>query len=292
MSAIGPAALVGALAAGTAVVAAVEAGRAARLHRTRHRWAGAGPAGDAPQVPIPPRLAAALVRAGVDDAERAVLAWLGAVALAALVSTASAGGRLALVVVLVAPPIALRAAGGRLARRRTAQLPEALDAVGAGLRGGLGLAAAIEGAASVGPPLGPELARVGREVAAGRPLEAALERWRTDAPDASTALAGAALELAAAVGGPGARAVDGAAASLRDRLAAEAETDALATQAKASAAVLTLAPIAFAVLLSTLDPTAGRFLVGTPAGWLCITAGLALDAAGAVWMSALVRRSR
>jgi tight adherence protein B len=46
------------------------------------------------------------------------------------------------------------------------------------------------------------------------------------------------------------------------------------------------------VLLTSLDPTAARFLLGTPAGWLCIGAGLGLDAIGAWWMSRLVRRAR
>ncbi|HEU5083238.1 MAG TPA: hypothetical protein VFU14_07865, partial [Acidimicrobiales bacterium] len=70
------------------------------------------------------------------------------------------------------------------------------------------------------------------------------------------------------------------------------EAAALATQGKASAAVLTLAPLGFAFLLTSLDPSAGRFLLGTPVGWLCIAVGLTLDAVGAWWMAALVRRAR
>jgi len=283
------------LAGAVGATAAVAAVHEVRVHlggaSARRRWRRAV---DAPATPllVPPRIATALAQAGVDDAQRALLAWAGAAVLAALLALVSPAGRLALPVAVLGPPAAVRLASGRLARRRAAQLPDALDAVGAGLRGGLGLAGAVAGAAAVGPPLGPELAAIGRQVAAGLPLGAALQRWRAASPDPATSLAGAALGVAAAVGGPGARAVDGAAASLRHRLAAEAEADALATQAKASAAVLTVAPLVFALLLTSLDPTAGRFLLGTPAGWLCIAVGLGLDLAGACWMAALVRRAR
>jgi len=283
-----------ALAAGAAAAAvALAAGDVRRqAHARTVRRRGSWGAGHQRRAPLPAAVRAACERAAVDDPERAVAVWLGAVALAGVLALATGGGRLVLAVALVGPPVALHLSGGRLARLRMQQLPDALDAVAAGLRGGLGLAAAVEGAAAVGPPLGPELAAVGREVHGGRTLDEALARWRSLHPDPSTALAGAALGVAASVGGPGARTVDGAAASLRDRLAAEAEADALATQAKASAALLTAAPLAFAALLATLDPAAGRFLLGSPVGWICMGAGLALDVAGAAWMAALVRRSR
>lgn len=243
--------------------------------------------------PLPHPVRHALEQAGAgDDAERLVTLWLGAIATTIVAAVALPSGRILLAVALLGPPIALRLARGRAARLRAAQLPDALDAVAAGLRGGLALPAAIAGAASVGPPLGDELRAVAAEVDGGRPLAEALGRWLAAAPDGHSGLAGAALTVAAQVGGPGARAVDGASASLRDRLASEAETSALATQGRASAAVLTLAPIGFAFLLASLDPGAARFLLGTPVGWLCIAAGLGLDGIGAWWMARLVRRAR
>ena len=279
-------------AAGTVLAASLGIGGARRWQaaaRTRHRLL---PATAERTLPLPDRTRQAFRRAGLaDDADRLVAGWAAALLLALVVSFAVPSGRILFAVGLVAGPGALALAGGRSDRRRTAQLPEALDAVAAGLRGGLALPAAIAGAASVGPPLGDEVAAIAREVDAGRPLTEAVARWQAAATDPHTALAGAALTVAASVGGPGARAVDGAAASLRDRIGSEAETAALATQGRASAAVLTLAPLAFALLLSSLDPAAGRFLLGTPVGWLCITVGLSLDALGAWWMTRLVRRA-
>lgn len=245
-------------------------------------------------MPMPTRLRDAFRRAGLhEEADRLLRRWLTVLALALVGSTVVPSSRILLAVGLVAGPGCLLVAGGRESRRRTAQLPEALDAVAAGLRGGLALPAAIAGAASVGAPLGDELAALARHVDAGRPLAEAVDRWQAAAAgDPHTALAAAALTVAGGVGGPGARAVDGAAASLRERLSSDAETRALATQGRASAAVLTVAPIGFAFVLTSLDPAAGRFLLGTPIGWLCISLGLALDGVGAWWMARLVRRAR
>lgn len=232
-------------------------------------------------------------RAGLaDEAPRLLALWAATLAGTLALSVVAPSGRILFAVTLVAAPLGVVLAAGRTERRRTAQLPEALDAIAAGLRGGLALPAAIGGAASIGAPLGDELAALAAEVAAGRLLTDAVARWQQTDSDAPTALAAAALAVAAQVGGPGARAVDGAAASLRERIGSEAEAAALATQGRASAAVLTLAPLAFALLLSSLDPAAGRFLLGTPIGWLCITVGLGLDAIGAWWMARLVRRAR
>lgn len=246
----------------------------------------------APRLPVPPALAARLRRAGVSDPDLALTAWLAALALCALAAPMLPPARVLLAATLLAPPALLAVVGDREGRRRTRQLPDALDAVATALRGGTALAPAIGNAASVGPPLGAELAAIADGVANGQPLDQAVGAWAERSGDTGTGLAAAAITVAARVGGPGARAVDGAAASLRDRLDADAEASALATQGRVSALVLTLAPIAFAVLLTGLDPRAGRFLLGTPTGWLCIALGLGLDAVGAFWMSRLVRRAR
>lgn len=288
------AALTGAAAVLAIAAATSQTRRWTAAQRARHRLRTRTPPGaPGPAIPVPDLVRAWFERAGLGaDAERLVALWCLAVLAGTVLAVAAPSGRILLAVATVGPPIALQLLAGRAERQRAAQLPDALDGVAAGLRGGLALPAAVAGAASVGPPLGPELAAVANEVQGGRPLTEALARWQAGSTDAHTALAGAALSVAAQVGGPGARAVDGAASSLRDRLGNEAETSALATQARASAAVLTVAPIAFAFLLASLDPAAGRFLLGTSVGWLCIVAGLGLDALGAWWMSRLVRRAR
>lgn len=177
--------------------------------------------------------------------------------------------------------------------RRAAQLASALDRLAAALRSGASLPAALdEVGRAVEPPIGPELAGLARQAGHGRPLRRALDDWATAHGDPDTRLAATALVLATVVGAAPARAVDGVAATVRERLDVAAERRALAAQARTSALVLSVAPAAFAALLVAGDTAAAGFLLGTPAGWACLAAGLALDAAGVWWMAHLTRADR
>jgi tight adherence protein B len=175
-------------------------------------------------------------------------------------------------------------------RRREAQLPGALDRLAASLRSGASLTTALdEVGAAVDPPVGPELTGLAREAARGRPLVRVLDDWSAAHDDAGTRLTATALVLATVVGSAPARAVDGVAATVRERLDLAAERRALATQARTSSLVLSIAPVAFAALLVVTDGAAAGFLLGTPAGWVCLATGAGLDAAGAWWMVRLSR---
>ena len=243
--------------------------------------------------PAPAAVVDALRRAGVDvDAGVALRIWSAAVALAAASAVMARGGVILLVVAVVGPPAAVLAAHGRAARQRIRRLPAALDAIAAGLRGGVALRTALADVARQGGPLADELGRVAELAGAGVPLADALTHWAEAADDPPSRLAGAALVVAAQLGGPGADALDAAAASLRERAATDDEIAALSVQARLSALVLTAAPVVFAVLLTSLDPASARFLLGTPTGWACLIIGGALDLAGALWMARLVGRSR
>ena len=102
-------------------------------------------------------------------------------------------------------------------------------------------------------------------------------------------LAVAALALSADAGGVSARAVDGVAMTLRQRQTVRAEARALATQARLSAVVMALAPIAFGLVAMAADSRSMRFLFGTPAGLGIFGLGLLLDLCGFAWMSRLTR---
>ena len=120
-------------------------------------------------------------------------------------------------------------------------------------------------------------------------MSAAVDRWAAR-PHASPAvrLAAAALGLSVDAGGEAARSMDRVAATLRERRELQAEVHALATQARASAGVLGIAPVAFTALVSTIEPGTVRFLFTTPVGLLCLVGGLGLEAAGALWMARIV----
>jgi len=167
-----------------------------------------------------------------------------------------------------------------------------LESVARALRSGASLAhALIETAESL-----PSSRTVGELRSAlvvfeqGAPVTEAVEAWVSTDPTATRSLAGAALALGAEVGGARARALDGAAAGLRDRADLLREVRALSSQARSSALVMVLAPVVFAGLAWTTDRDIARLMCATPLGWSCLALGLALDAVGAWWMAKLTAR--
>jgi tight adherence protein B len=177
--------------------------------------------------------------------------------------------------------------GSRRSRRRSERtIPDRLDAVVRHLRSGATLRQSLErmGSASTDPTD----RRLADDLRTGRTLRRAVARWRgtDDAPNRR--LAAVAVDLAASAGGASARVLDGVAETLRDRVALDREVTALSTQARASAAVLVVAPIGFAVLAIAVDRRLLSVLV-SPIGVVCLVLGVGLDIVGAVWMRRLVR---
>lgn len=245
---------------------------------------------DAPSPGPPARFVSALADADLPfRPEHAWLAWLGAVVAAAAGGLAVAGPPAAVVFLVVAggaPAVVLRVLRGRADAGAERALPAALELVARSLRGGASFREALAEAAPPGR-LGGDLRTVVAEAEAGSPLTAALGAWAERRPSRGVRLAVAALALGAESGGATARAVDGVAATLRANDAVAAEARALASQARISALVIALAPVAFTLLAAGADPRTTEFLLRTPVGLGCLAAGLALDAAAAVWMHRL-----
>jgi len=250
--------------------------------------------GDARFLLRPPRrIEAALADAAVPVAAGiAWTAWVGAAAAMFAGGVIVGGPGLGLVatgVAVAGPLLAARARRGRAAEIVETQLPVGLEAVARSLRSGASLRQAVTEAASCGGAVGAELAAVAGEFDQGIGLVDALERWQARRPTPGVRLAVAALSLGAETGGAQARAVDGVATTIRDRLAIAAEVRAHAAQVRASVLVISLAPIAFCAFASATDPRTSTFLFRTPLGWAFVAAGLSLDAMSAVWMRHLAR---
>lgn len=244
--------------------------------------------------PPPPRLIEALADAGVDAPAEAVWAMqLTALVAGPVIAAAAVGpGGAVAVAVLAAlgPAAALRAMRGRGTARYEAGLAPALEALARSLRSGAGIRTALGEAGAGAPPgLQADLARVVSDSERGDGLVAALDAWAARRPLRGVALAATALTLGLEAGGAQARAVDGVAATMRQRARADAEAKALGAQARLSAGVIAVAPVAFAGLAAVLDPRTAEFLFRTGTGALFIAAGLTLDLLGAVWMARLAR---
>jgi tight adherence protein B len=230
-----------------------------------------------PHTPVPP----AAVVAGAGGMAAAIL-MLGPGVLA-----------LAVLGLALTPPVVRRRRRARALVKRRGQLPLALERLAGALRSGSSLPLALaEAGRATSDPLGPELAALALDAGRGEPMAAVLDGWARRHDDPGTRLAATALLLATVVGVTPARAVDGVAATLRERLELGAERRALASQARTSAVVLSAAPLLFALLLGVSDGAAGHFLLHSRAGWACLAGGLGLDAVGACWMARLTRGER
>ncbi|MEA2931557.1 MAG: tight adherence protein [Actinomycetota bacterium] len=264
----------------------------------------------------PPWLERALSNAAVPvTAATAWLGWLTAlVASTALAAIASgpAAAVLALLAVGGLPPVALHVRRGRADSAVENDLPSALESIARSLRSGASVRQAIgEAAGGPGPGgthgrtsatgraagvpvrggggLRAELAIVADQAEHGAGLVEALEGLAVRRPSPGVRLAVAALCLGVDTGGAQARAVDGVAATMRERLAVEAEVRALSSQARMSALVIGLAPLGFGVFAAATDPRTSEFLLHTPGGLVLVCVGLLLDSAGWLWMQRLCR---
>lgn len=184
-----------------------------------------------------------------------------------------------------------RAQPARRRARRDAQLPDALDRLASALRAGEAVGPALTALATDLPePLAAELGPVAASIEHGAPVALALAAWAArPGASADVRLVAAALTLGADAGGEVARAVDRVAVTLRERCELQGEVQALATQARASAAVLAVTPLAFGGLIATIEPQVVAFLVTTPVGLACLASGLGLEVLGAAWMARITR---
>jgi tight adherence protein B len=274
-------AVTGPLAVVVIVSAARRAGAAERAHALgrAHRWR------------LPARLRTRLSRALLDadvamEPEAACELWLGAAAVVPVLALVSAPALAlpALSCVLVGGPVLLLLTRGRARRRFAIELPQALEHVASHLRGGGTVAQAIAVLADGVGPVAADLRRVRARTALGLGITEALAAWPAERDLAEVRAAAGALVVAATLGGRSAAALEGLAASLRDRLVVAAEARSQSAQARLSAIVVGAAPLGFVAFSSVVDPGTVQLLVTTAAGRVCLVLGLGFELLAALWM--------
>jgi tight adherence protein B len=183
--------------------------------------------------------------------------------------------------------------GLRNRRRFGVALPELVEALARELRAGAPLRVAlVDAAEATGGPIRRDAVALRRRLDAGQSPDEVLRWWAAHrrAPELDTV--GAAVATGRRLGAEFATGLDALAATMSDRRSIAAEARAQAAQAHASALLLVAAPIVFCAVMSAIDPSSTRFLLGTPLGWATLTVSLALDAIGAWWMHRLTERVR
>lgn len=188
--------------------------------------------------------------------------------------------------------------GGLLGRLRSSGRRETYDAqlvrfvlsMGAALRAGNSVIAALDTASKpCDGQLRSELADLMGHVRQGWTVREAIQYWERATDRSAVRLVAGAMLLGGATGGRLADALDSVAATVATQLELDAERRALSSQARASAALLVLAPIGFSLIAAVIDPRVGRGLVATPIGLVSVLVAVGLDVLGWRWMSAIVR---
>ncbi|MFV2038649.1 MAG: type II secretion system F family protein [Acidimicrobiales bacterium] len=172
------------------------------------------------------------------------------------------------------------------AARIEAALPEFLEELARGLRSGSSMRTAVRDAGQLSePPLSHDLMRVQARLENGVTLEVALDEWTQRRSNVRAVhLVAAAASMASTAGGSVAQAIDGVADTIRSDLDLRAEVRALASQAEASAVLVAVLPVAFALIAGLTDPRTLTFLLGTRIGLISLAIGVGLDLVGLLWM--------
>lgn len=178
-------------------------------------------------------------------------------------------------------------AARRARQRQLDALPLLLHALSRSLRSGKTLHAALREVAADSAVAGDEFVRAARRVADGSPVEHELDRWAAALAHRDADLVRSVVNTGATTGSALAASFDRAAASLQERADLRREIAALTAQARASALLLTVAPVVFLGVMATADPGVLAFATATPVGRAALLVGVVLDALGWAWMQRL-----
>lgn len=175
-------------------------------------------------------------------------------------------------------------------RRLTGQLPDMMRALAAAIRSGRSIPQALEAARDEAvDPLRPALDVAVARLSVGATLDEALDAFATTAATEDASQVVETLKIGRAAGTNLPIILDVAVESLieRDRIARDRA--ATSSQAKMSALVVGLMPLAFFAIVGSGARDQLRVLVGDPVGWALLAGGVVLEAGGALWMRALLK---
>ena len=175
----------------------------------------------------------------------------------------------------------LRFRQGRRRRAFERQLGDTLILLANALKAGYSFAQALSTVSkSAGPPIGEEFARATREVALGITVDDALDHMvqRNNSEDFDLMVT--AVQIQRVAGGNLAEILDTIAFTIRERVRIQGEIRTLTAQARFSGIIITILPIALAVILSFISPDYFSPMIHQPRGLLMLGIGLFSMAVG------------
>ena len=190
-----------------------------------------------------------------------------------------------------APPLVLLRARERRSRALSEQLPEALDMMSRSLRAGHALTSAFQLVATEMPePISVEFARAFEEQRLGMPLERAVREMAARAPsNGDLKIFAVSTVIQKETGGNLAEILDGISQTVRERYRFFGKLRALTAEARGTAWVVSLMPLAMALFLIMLHREYMAVLVQHPRGRNILFAGVAAWLLGVVWFKRLTR---
>lgn len=179
----------------------------------------------------------------------------------------------------------------RRSRRLSEQLPDAVDMMARSLRAGHALTSAFQLVANEMPePIAVEFARAYEQQRLGTSLERAVRDMAARAPrNGDLKIFAVSTVIQKETGGNLSEILDGIANTVRERYRFYGKLSALTAEARASAWVVSLTPLAIAAFLSISQPAYMKVLVVDPMGQTILTAGIVVWCAGAVWFQRLTK---
>lgn len=215
----------------------------------------------------------------------AAIAVLGAVAFFILSSYNLGLGLGGMIVIMIVtaliPTLMINRVRDRRTRQFIYQLPDALSALAAALRGGANLTRGLELLANQQPiPLSQEFNIVLAEYKVGRELEESLADLYKRIPRQELELMNSAMGISRSVGGNLADTLLALATSLRQKAEIEGKIEALTAMGRAQAWVIGLIPFLIAMVMFKQEPEGMKLLYTTQQGWitLAIIAGMLISA--------------
>jgi tight adherence protein B len=192
--------------------------------------------------------------------------------------------------VLVLPALIYRRLRRRRLRALQRQLPDAIAAIAASLRGGAGLWQALESVPRHQPkPVSQEFALVLRQHRLGMALDEALQGLALRSGLHDVRMLVATLAIARDLGGGLAEVLERLSQAVRRRVAMEDRIDALTAQGRMQGRIVGALPIVLGAVLYLMEPGPMSRLFLTPVGWLVLAVIAALEIVGALLIRRIVR---
>jgi tight adherence protein B len=190
-----------------------------------------------------------------------------------------------------APFLLLRVAREKRSRALSEQLPEALDMMARSLRAGHALGSAFQLVASEMPePISVEFARAHEEQRLGMALERAVREMAARSPsNGDLKIFAVSTVIQKETGGNLAEILDGIGRTIRDRYRFFGKLRSLTAEARISAWIVSLLPLAMAAFLVVTQPGYMVRLLDNSMGRTILTGGIAAWCLGVVWFQKLTR---